>query len=120
MINDIGHFADSLGLDRFHLGGLSMGALNSMAFAGQHPERVNRLVIVDAGPVLGGDGLKRISLSLLEANDVFDSPEDAVAEVRALWPKEPPLDEEGEGAAATHDLQPAPPGRRQVDLQVRP
>ena len=69
-----------------------------MAYAGQHPERVNRLVIVDAGPVLGGGGLKRISLSLLDANDVFDSPEDAVAEARALWPKEPPLDEEGEKA----------------------
>jgi pimeloyl-ACP methyl ester carboxylesterase len=98
MIDDIGHFADSLGLDRFHLAGISMGALNAMAYAGRHPERVHRLVVVDAGPLLSGEGLKRISLSTLKQNDLFDSPEDAVAEVRSLWPTEPPMDEEAEKA----------------------
>jgi pimeloyl-ACP methyl ester carboxylesterase len=98
MVSDIGYFADALGLDRFHLGGISMGGLNSMAYAAQYPDRVDKLIVVDAGPVLSTDGLKRISRSSLEQSDVFDSPEHALAEARRLWPADPPMDEEAEKA----------------------
>ena len=43
-------FADHLGLDKFMLAGMSLGAINSLAFAVAHPERLSHLVIIDAGP----------------------------------------------------------------------
>lgn len=41
-------FADALGLDRFILSGSSMGGYISMAYAAAFPERVERLIIVEA------------------------------------------------------------------------
>jgi pimeloyl-ACP methyl ester carboxylesterase len=40
-------FADTLGLQRFDLGGLSMGGGIALAYTLAHPERVRRLVLVD-------------------------------------------------------------------------
>ena len=53
-VADIGEVADALGLDRFILGGNSMGGKHALAFAVAHPERVAGLVLVDAsgGPML--------------------------------------------------------------------
>lgn len=42
-------FLDHLGVERFHLGGNSMGGGISWRFATIHPERVDRLILVDAG-----------------------------------------------------------------------
>lgn len=44
-------FADRLGLDRFALGGNSMGGGIAARFARDHPERVTKLVLVDAGGI---------------------------------------------------------------------
>jgi len=49
-------FVDHLGLDRFILVGMSLGAINSLAFAIAHPERLNALVIIDAGPEIRRPG----------------------------------------------------------------
>ncbi|MFC5973289.1 alpha/beta fold hydrolase [Halomarina salina] len=43
---DVGPFADSVGLDSFHLWGWSTGGGVAMAFAARHPERVRRLVLM--------------------------------------------------------------------------
>jgi len=53
-VADIREVADRLGLDRFVLGGNSMGGKHALAFAVAHPERVAGLVLVDAsgGPML--------------------------------------------------------------------
>lgn len=53
-VSDILAAADRLGLDRFVLGGNSMGGKHALAFAIAHPERVAGLVLVDAsgGPML--------------------------------------------------------------------
>jgi esterase len=53
-------FVDKLGLDKFILVGMSLGAINSLAFAIAHPERLNALVIIDAGPEIRRPGSSRI------------------------------------------------------------
>lgn len=45
---DIAAAADALGLERFVLVGHSMGAGVAMAYAGMHPERIERLMLVDS------------------------------------------------------------------------
>ena len=42
-------FADALGLDRFHVAGLSMGAGTALRLACDHPERLHKAVIAAAG-----------------------------------------------------------------------
>jgi pimeloyl-ACP methyl ester carboxylesterase len=53
-VEDILQVADKLGLERFILGGNSMGGKHALAFAATHPERLTGLVLVDAsgGPML--------------------------------------------------------------------
>jgi len=52
--SDIVEVADSLGLDRFILGGNSMGGKHALAFAATHPDRLGGLVLVDGsgGPAI--------------------------------------------------------------------
>lgn len=50
-IADVDLVADALGLDRFVLGGNSMGGAIAMGYAIAHPERLAGLVLVDAGGV---------------------------------------------------------------------
>jgi pimeloyl-ACP methyl ester carboxylesterase len=53
-------FVDHLGLDKFILVGMSLGAINSIAFAVAYPERLSNLVIIDAGPEMRRPGSSRI------------------------------------------------------------
>ena len=53
-------FIDHLGLDKFILVGMSLGAINALAFAIAHPERLSHLVIIDAGPEMRRPGSSRI------------------------------------------------------------
>jgi pimeloyl-ACP methyl ester carboxylesterase len=48
LVDDLRAFADALGLQRFRLMGLSMGGRTALAFAAQHPERVEALAVVSA------------------------------------------------------------------------
>ncbi|HTZ35144.1 MAG TPA: alpha/beta hydrolase [Stellaceae bacterium] len=59
-LHDTTGFVDALGLDRFVLVGMSLGAINSLAFAIAHPERLDALVIIDAGPEMRRPGSSRI------------------------------------------------------------
>jgi esterase len=59
-LGDTKGFADHLGLDKFILVGMSLGAINSLAFAIAHPERLSHLVIIDAGPEMRRPGSSRI------------------------------------------------------------
>lgn len=56
-VADIAEVADKLGLERFILGGNSMGGKHALAFAVAHPERVTGLVLVDGsgGPMRDQD-----------------------------------------------------------------
>ena len=53
-------FVDHLGLNKFILVGMSLGAINSLSFAVAHPERLSHLVIIDAGPEMRRPGSSRI------------------------------------------------------------
>ena len=44
---------DHLGIERAHVGGLSMGGMIAQEFALQHPERVETLLLFDTGPGMG-------------------------------------------------------------------
>lgn len=55
-VNTVDQVADALGLEKFILGGNSMGGGHSLAYALAHPERVQGLILVDAG---GAPSLKK-------------------------------------------------------------
>jgi esterase len=57
---DVRGFVDKLGLHRFVLAGMSMGAINALAFAIHYPEKLSHLVIIDAGPEIRRPGSSRI------------------------------------------------------------
>ena len=57
---DIRGFVDTLGIDRFILAGMSMGAINALAFAIQYAERLSHLVLIDAGPEVRRPGSRRV------------------------------------------------------------
>jgi len=59
-LGDTKGFVDQLGLDKFILIGMSLGAINSLAFAVNHAERLTNLVIIDAGPEMRRPGSSRI------------------------------------------------------------
>ncbi len=59
-LQDTKGFVDRVGLDKFILVGMSLGAINSLAFAVAHPERLSALVINDAGPEVRRPGSSRI------------------------------------------------------------
>lgn len=78
-VADLHAFSEALGLDKFILFGHSMGGRNSMAFAGQYPEKVEKLVIVDIGPVIDPAGGQRITDEIKAVPEEFDTFEDVVA-----------------------------------------
>jgi esterase len=82
MVEDVDAFVRAVGLKRFALLGLSMGGRNAYHYAGQHPEEVERLVIVDIGPEIVASGSARIQAGT-QAQDVFASPEEAFQQARA-------------------------------------
>jgi esterase len=57
---DVRGFAEAVGLDRFVLVGMSMGAINGLAYAIAHPETLSALVLIDAGPNVRRPGSRRI------------------------------------------------------------
>lgn len=48
-VEDIDQVADALGLDKFILGGNSMGGSHTIGYALEHPERLHGVVLVDTG-----------------------------------------------------------------------
>jgi pimeloyl-ACP methyl ester carboxylesterase len=57
---DVKGFAEAIGLDRFVLVGMSMGAINGLAYAIAYPETLSALVLIDAGPNVRRPGSSRI------------------------------------------------------------
>ncbi|MDA0365662.1 MAG: alpha/beta hydrolase, partial [Chloroflexi bacterium] len=100
MVSDLEAFVAALGLDRFVLLGLSMGGRNAIHYAGARPVPLERLVIVDIGPETGATGSARIQASV-QANDVFDSVESAIAQGRSANPN---ADEAEQVHRITHNL----------------
>src|SRR3989442_285540 len=59
-VADVDAFVHSLGLDRFVLVGMSLGGVNALAWAGTHSQRLAGLVLVDVGPEIRSDGVRKI------------------------------------------------------------
>ncbi len=87
MAADVGRLVDHLGLGRFLLCGLSMGGRVAIAFAGMHPERVERLVIVDIGPDIAPAGMERVRSTIGTAPERFTTEDDAREYVRRGNPR---------------------------------
>ena len=58
--HDLVGVMDALGWDRMTVIGHSMGGHNAMAFAAWHPERVDRLVVVDSRPAIPAERLQNM------------------------------------------------------------
>ena len=64
-LSGVDQVADHLGLERFVLGGNSMGGWISMGYALEHPERLNGLVLVDAsGAPIEREGSGNLAFTL--------------------------------------------------------
>ena len=87
-VSDIEGIVDALGLEQFHLLGHSMGGINAIVYAARHPQRVNRLIIEDAGPGAfdASAGATRIRKEFSTTPDSFESWDAASDFMRALRP----------------------------------
>jgi pimeloyl-ACP methyl ester carboxylesterase len=83
--SDLGALVDALRLDRFVLIGTSMGGIIAMAYAGEHPERLHRLVINDIGPD-AEVGSQRITQAVGSRPESFATLDEAMAYRRSVSP----------------------------------
>ena len=72
-VSDLAAFCDALGIESFVLAGHSMGGRNSMRFAARHPEKVQKLIVVDIGPTTDARGAARIRQEITAVPEEFDS-----------------------------------------------
>ena len=86
LLGDLTAFADALGLRRCTLVALSLGGRVAINFAGTHPARVERLVIVDIGPEIAPLGRARVGALMAGAPERFESVEDVITHMRANAP----------------------------------
>lgn len=84
-VEDLGAFLDVLALAKVTLVGLSMGGWNSLLYAPTHPERVNRIIIVDIGPE-PSEASRQAAGTRAPTPLAFDSLEQVVAWVRQTNP----------------------------------
>ena len=82
-VADLDGFCQALGLDSFILVGHSMGGRNSMSFASQWPEKLQKLVVVDVGPTMDPQGGERIRQEIVNVPEEFDSFEAVVTYMSA-------------------------------------
>ena len=60
-----GEFCDALGLMRTHLVSHDVGGMLALAFAGRHPERIDRFVVMDTGPYPNWSWQMRLTLLMV-------------------------------------------------------
>jgi esterase len=82
---DLAAIVEQLGLARFSLIGTSMGGIIAMTYAGDHSERLARLIINDIGPD-AETGSQRITQMVGSRPDEFATLEDAMAYRRQMSP----------------------------------
>ena len=87
LAGDLAAFADTLGLARASLVGLSLGGRVAIAFAARWPERVARLVVVDIGPDVAPAGRARVGALMATAPERFAGFDEALAWQRAANPR---------------------------------
>ncbi|MCY4617318.1 MAG: alpha/beta hydrolase [Chloroflexi bacterium] len=60
MADDIRGFIESQSLDRPVVIGHSMGGMNAMTFAAEHPDQLRALILIDVGPGVNVDGVSQV------------------------------------------------------------
>lgn len=87
-VSDLSALVDSLGLQRFHLLGHSLGAINALNYAQDHQDRLLSLVIEDYGPGAekNGNGQERIRRELARTPMRFSNWSEAYAFWRSARP----------------------------------
>jgi pimeloyl-ACP methyl ester carboxylesterase len=69
-VGDLDAFVNAMGLDRFVLVGMSLGGVNGLAWAGQHSRRLAGLVVIDVGPEIRREGVKKIAAFTADSTPV--------------------------------------------------
>ena len=77
---------DALAIERALVVGHSMGGTHAIRLAAAHPDRVERLVVVDAGPEPMPEGAERARRLSLERPERFEYADDALAYLRRTSP----------------------------------
>jgi esterase len=86
LLADLVAFVDALGLRRLSLVALSLGGRVAINFAGSHPGRVERLVVVDIGPEIATVGRARVGALMANAPERFASVDEVVSYLRSNAP----------------------------------
>ena len=105
-VADVRAFLDDRGVPATTIIALSLGGLNSIAFAARHPERMRGLVVVDVAPTIATTGSQAIRSQLAQRD--FASFEEAVERARAFNPRR---SEENIRERLRHALRQLPDGR---------
>ena len=87
---DVKGFAEAIGLGKFVLVGMSMGAINGLAYAIEHPETLSALVLIDAGPHMRRPGSSRIR-DFVNGGSKPESLEAIIERALAFNPRRDPL-----------------------------
>jgi pimeloyl-ACP methyl ester carboxylesterase len=89
-VADLERLVLHLGLERFALGGHSLGGVVAAHHAARHPEQVRALMILEMSPEVHPTGLARIKRELAETPSEFPSWDDARAFLRRLHARASP------------------------------
>jgi pimeloyl-ACP methyl ester carboxylesterase len=90
--DDIEALREHWRIERFVLMGLSMGGHNGIAYASQHPERVERLIVIDIPPAFDMHRIPdraKIEAQAKHGHRRFSTLDEAVADARAGNPTAP-------------------------------
>jgi pimeloyl-ACP methyl ester carboxylesterase len=85
-VGDIEAFLNALAIRRCVLVGMSLGGVNALAWAGQHSRRLAGLVLIDVGPEVRTEGVRKIAAFTSEATPL-DSVEQYVDRALSFNPR---------------------------------
>ncbi|MGI8858142.1 MAG: alpha/beta fold hydrolase [Thermomicrobiales bacterium] len=89
--NDLLALCDHFGLPRMNLVGHSLGAMIGLFLGAIHPDRLARLVLIDAGGTLPPDTMQALAPALSRLGTMYSSLDDYLTAMRAIsrFPWEP-------------------------------
>ncbi len=86
---DLEGLVEKTGLGQFDIVSQSMGVWTAIAYAGDHSDRIGRLVLTDFGPEVGRDVGRGINKTIAQRPSAFRDKQEAVAFLRQIYPTRP-------------------------------